>query len=51
MKSGADRSVLARNTAWSVAGYAVQFLTPVLITPFIVSKVGPDAYGRVWGRP
>ncbi|HLY10499.1 MAG TPA: oligosaccharide flippase family protein [Planctomycetota bacterium] len=48
MKGFADRSVLARNTVWSVVGYAVQFLTPVLLTPFVVSSVGADQYGRVW---
>jgi len=44
----ADRTVLARNTVWSVVGYAVQFLTPVLMTPYIVSRVGQGPYGAVW---
>ena len=45
MSGAADRSVLARNTVWSVAGYGVQFLAPILIMPYIVHRVGAEAYG------
>ncbi|MBV8879216.1 MAG: oligosaccharide flippase family protein [Planctomycetaceae bacterium] len=48
MSGSADRSILARNTVWSVVGYAVQFLTPILIIPYIVSRVGAETYGGVW---
>jgi O-antigen/teichoic acid export membrane protein len=48
MSESAARSVLARNTVWSVVGYAVQFMTPVLMTPYIVSRVGAGVYGAVW---
>jgi O-antigen/teichoic acid export membrane protein len=40
--------VLARNTVWSVAGYAVQFLAAIVLIPYIVSSVGKEAYGGVW---
>jgi O-antigen/teichoic acid export membrane protein len=48
MTVGAARSALARNTAWSVVGYAVQFLVPILMIPYIVSTVGKETYGGVW---
>jgi O-antigen/teichoic acid export membrane protein len=44
----ADRSVLARNTVWSVVGYGVQFLTPILMIPYIVTHVGKEVYGGIW---
>lgn len=48
MTSGGARSVLARNTAWSVVGYGVQFLVPILMVPYIVSTLGTETYGGVW---
>jgi len=48
MTGSADRSVLARNTVWSVIGYAVQFLAPLVLIPYIVSSVGRETYGGVW---
>jgi len=44
----ADRRVLARNTVWSIVGYAVQFLTPVILIPYVVSRVTTEVYGGVW---
>jgi O-antigen/teichoic acid export membrane protein len=43
-----SREVLARNTLWSVLGYGVQFLTPLLLIPFIVASVGRETYGGIW---
>jgi O-antigen/teichoic acid export membrane protein len=48
VSGSADRRVLARNTVWSVVGYAVQFLTPVILIPYIVSRVTTEVYGGVW---
>jgi O-antigen/teichoic acid export membrane protein len=47
MTGAASKSVLARNTAWSVAGYGLQFLTPVILIPYIVSRIGDVQYG-IW---
>jgi O-antigen/teichoic acid export membrane protein len=42
------KSVLARNTIWSAAGYAMQFLIPIVLVPYIVKRVTVDVYGGVW---
>lgn len=47
MTEGASKSKLARNTVWSVVGFAVQFLTPVILVPYTVSRVTFEQYG-VW---
>jgi O-antigen/teichoic acid export membrane protein len=39
------KSLLARNTIWSVAGYALQFLVPILLVPYTVSRVCDGPYG------
>jgi O-antigen/teichoic acid export membrane protein len=41
------KSVLARNTLWSVVGYAVQFVTPIVLIPYTIHRVSFDQYG-VW---
>jgi len=48
VSGSAIRGVLARNTLWSMLGYGVQFLTPMIIIPIIVSYVGRETYGGVW---
>ena len=47
MTSSNDKSTLARNTVWSVVGYGVQFVTPVILIPYTVSRVSYAVYG-VW---
>ncbi|MBI3856857.1 MAG: hypothetical protein HY293_14305 [Planctomycetes bacterium] len=47
MTGAAAKSLLARNTVWSVVGYAVQFITPVILVPYTVSRVSFEQYG-VW---
>ncbi len=47
MNAPVGRDVLARNTAWAVFGYFVSFGIPVLMTPYVVSKLGLPQYG-VW---
>jgi len=42
------KSVLTRNTIWSLAGYAMQFLIPIVLVPYIVKRVTVDVYGGVW---
>jgi O-antigen/teichoic acid export membrane protein len=42
------KSVLARNTVWSVVGYGVQFAIPIVLIPYIVSRVTEEVYGGVW---
>jgi O-antigen/teichoic acid export membrane protein len=39
------KSILARNTIWSVGGYALQFLVPIVLIPYTVSRVGDHQYG------
>lgn len=48
MKREDAKSVLARNTVWSVVGYGVQFAIPVVLIPYIVSRVTEEIYGGVW---
>ncbi len=43
----ADKKSLARNTAYSVAGFVVSFLLPIVVTPYCVAKVSMELYG-VW---
>ena len=45
MSNVASKSVIARNTLWSVVGYAVQFVTPIVLVPYTVSRVTVDQYG------
>jgi len=45
VSGSADRSVLARNTVWSVVGYGVQFLTPILMMPYTLTMIGAERYG------
>lgn len=40
-----DKRTLIRNTAWAAAGHAVGFLVPLILTPYMVSRVGWEAYG------
>lgn len=47
MSAGASKSRLARNTLWSVVGYAVQFATPIVLIPYTISRVTFDQYG-IW---
>jgi O-antigen/teichoic acid export membrane protein len=39
--------VLARNTAWNYAGFALNLVTNLLLFPFVVSRVGETAAG-IW---
>jgi O-antigen/teichoic acid export membrane protein len=39
------KSLLARNTVWSVVTFALQFLVPILLVPYMVSRVGKGHYG------
>ncbi|RPH46387.1 MAG: hypothetical protein EHM91_07085 [Planctomycetota bacterium] len=39
------KSILARNTFWSVGGYALQFLVPIVLVPYTVSRVSDGPYG------
>jgi O-antigen/teichoic acid export membrane protein len=48
VSGAADRSVLARNTVWSVVGFGFQFLMPIFLVPYIVGVVGKDTYGGLW---
>jgi O-antigen/teichoic acid export membrane protein len=41
----AAKSRLARNTLWSVAGFALQLLVPIALIPYIVSRVSLPRYG------
>ncbi|HXG62886.1 MAG TPA: hypothetical protein VNO22_16065 [Planctomycetota bacterium] len=43
----ADKATLIRNTAYAAAAHAVGFLVPLLLTPYVVRRVGWEAYG-VW---
>jgi O-antigen/teichoic acid export membrane protein len=45
MTGAASRSVLARNTAYSVVGYAITFAIPVFMTPYVSGRLGDAAYG------
>lgn len=47
MTAPADRRTLIRNTAYAAAAHAVGFLVPILLTPYVVRRVGWEAYG-VW---
>jgi O-antigen/teichoic acid export membrane protein len=40
-----EKSTLARNTVWSALGYGVQFVTPVVMIPYTLSKVSDASYG------
>jgi O-antigen/teichoic acid export membrane protein len=44
----AAKSRLTRNTLWSIVSYGLQFLVPILLIPYIVSRVTKEAYGGVW---
>jgi O-antigen/teichoic acid export membrane protein len=44
----AAKSTLTRNTLWSLASYALQFIVPILLIPYIVSRVTKEVYGGVW---
>lgn len=48
MTEGSAKAVLARNTVWSMVGYGVQFAIPIILVPYIVSRVTKEAYGGVW---
>ena len=39
---------ITRNTLTNAAGFAVQFLTSMLLLPFIVRSIGNEAYGGIW---
>jgi O-antigen/teichoic acid export membrane protein len=45
VSDAASKSVIARNTLWSVVGYAVQFVTPIVLVPYTVSRVTVEQYG------
>ncbi len=45
MSAPAGRSVLARNTTYAFLGYAVAFVLPVLVTPYLLDRLGRDAFG------
>jgi O-antigen/teichoic acid export membrane protein len=44
----AAKSALTRNTLWSVATFAMQFIVPILLIPYIVSRITKEVYGGVW---
>jgi O-antigen/teichoic acid export membrane protein len=48
MTEAAAKSRLARNTLWYAASYGLQFLVPILLIPYIVSRVTKETYGGVW---
>jgi O-antigen/teichoic acid export membrane protein len=45
VSEAASKSSLARNTLWSVVGYSVQFVTPIVLIPYTISRVTYDQYG------
>jgi len=45
VSSAPSKSVLARNTLWSLVGYGVQFVTPIVLVPYTVSRVTVEQYG------
>src|SRR5262245_21139305 len=47
MSGASSKAVLARNTLWSVVGYAVQFVTPIVLIPYTIGRVNFDQYG-IW---
>jgi O-antigen/teichoic acid export membrane protein len=42
------KSRLTRNTLWSLASFGLQFVIPILLIPYIVSRVTEGVYGGVW---
>jgi len=47
VSAAASKSVLARNTLWSVGGFGVQFVIPIVLVPYTISRVSMDQYG-IW---
>jgi len=48
MTEVAAKSRLTRNTLWSAASFSMQFIVPILLIPYIVSRVTKEVYGGVW---
>ena len=45
MSAPAGKSVLARNTFYAFLGYGITFLVPLFFVPYILHRVGRDAFG------
>ena len=47
MTASAGKATLARNTVYAVMGHAVALAVPLLVTPYIVNRIGMELYG-IW---